>query len=98
MKFFCQAIRGRINAYLVFSVFSLVFASVRDQVLLEQSLKLLRESGELGVIGVLDRCSTDDCLEELPLENDLHLIVDVIGLDAQLLMQLHCVFFLFLVA
>jgi hypothetical protein len=82
LKFFFKAIRVEMDAYLVFSVFSLVFASIRDQVSLEQVLKLLREGGELGVVRVLDRRSADDRLKELSLQHDLHLIVDVIGLDA----------------
>ena len=40
-------------------------------------LQLLRESGELRVVCVLDSCSSDQSLEELTLEDDLGRVVDV---------------------
>ena len=95
MKFFCKAIIGR-DAYLVFDIFGLVLASERDEMSLKERLELVRERRELRVVGVLDVSRAHDSLEELPLQDDFHLVVHVVWLDAELLMQLYRVLFLFL--
>ena len=68
------------------------------EMVVEQVVKLLGESVKFGAVGVLDAGGTDDSLEELSLENDLAAGMDIIGFDAETLVELLKVLFFFLVA
>lgn len=86
--------RQHLDTYLFFTVLRLILASQWNQMLVEQSIEFLSKRGELIAVGELDRSRSDDGLEELSLQDDLLLVMDVIWLDAQLLVQLSGALFL----
>ena len=59
----------------------------------EQIVELLGKRSEFTAVSVLDASRTNDCLEELTLKDDLLGGMDIIGLDAEALVQLLEVFF-----
>lgn len=90
----CEDALTDFEVFVILSSLGLVLSGQRHKLVFEQILKLVRKSGQIRVICVLNSGGTDQCLKELTLQDNLGGVVNIFSLHI-IILTLVVVFILF---